>query len=553
MIAFKVHRASHEPTDAQIKAGNYPKRKVAWNGLTLAIENEAGSVRRGTKPDGTPWQTRMLFPYGYVLGSEGVDGDHVDVFLGPDEAAPLVYVVHQRKVGDWDQYDEDKAMVGFSSEDDARAAFLACYDDPRFLGPITVMPVAEFVGKVKATADKPAMIKSAPIVVFMKSYVPSHTRRLHDGRVIQVDAYSDRRIKKVDPNQMILFREPAPATAPAVAAAPATVEPAEGKASGGPDLASYDKIIVAFSGGKDSIAALLDLIDRGVPRDKIELHHHDIDGGGETFMDWPITPAYCRAVADALGLPIYFSYREGGFKREMLRDNSETAPVVFEKPDGTLGRAGGHSGKLGTRQKFPQVSADLKTRWCSGALKVDVMAAAIRNQERFDHKRTLVVTGERAEESSNRAKYKTFEPHRTHTQSRHVDHYRPVHGWSEKDAWDIMQRHGIVPHPAYQLGWSRLSCRNCIFGSANQQATNRKLFPEGFEEIAGYEKKFGTTIHRTSSVHERADKGAPYEAAVSRPELARLADSRVWSGPIVIPPEEWKMPAGAFGEKGGPT
>ena len=32
-----------------------------------------------------------------------------------------------------------------------------------------------------------------------------------------------------------------------------------------PDLASYDRIIVAFSGGKDSIACLLTLIEAGVP------------------------------------------------------------------------------------------------------------------------------------------------------------------------------------------------------------------------------------------------------------------------------------------------
>src|SRR3546814_13356546 len=69
----------------------------------------------------------------------------------------------------------------------------------------------------------------------------------------------------------------------------------------------------------------------------------------------------------------------------------------------------------GTRGKFPQLSPDLSVRWCSAYLKIDVMAASIRNQDRFLGKRTLVVTGERAQESVASSKYQTFERHRTDT------------------------------------------------------------------------------------------------------------------------------------------
>lgn len=141
---------------AQAEAGNYAKRRVPWNGLTLVVENEAGSIRTGRG-----WQTRMLFPYGYVAGSEGTDGDEVDCYLGPYlEDAPFVYVVHQRRHGAWHEFDEDKVMLGFLSEEEAAQAYLAHYDDARFLGPITVMPVGEFVAKVRATAEAPGMLKS---------------------------------------------------------------------------------------------------------------------------------------------------------------------------------------------------------------------------------------------------------------------------------------------------------------------------------------------------------------------------------------------------------
>lgn len=136
-------------------------RSIAWNGLTLVIENEAGSLRSGSGPDGSTWATVMPFAYGFAKDSEGVDGDEVDVYIGPNlDVATLVYIVHQRRAGDWERYDEDKCMCGFSSEDEARQAFLACYDDPRFLGPVTAMPVVEFVRKVKATRRRPAMIKA---------------------------------------------------------------------------------------------------------------------------------------------------------------------------------------------------------------------------------------------------------------------------------------------------------------------------------------------------------------------------------------------------------
>lgn len=183
------------PTPAQAEAGNYRKRPVAWQGLTLKVENEAGSVRRGKDRDGKEWATKMPYAYGYVARSEGVDGDEVDVYLGPDlEGAGTVYVVHQRKKGapdavEWKGYDEDKVMLGFPDEAAARTAYLKCYDDPRFLGPITAMPVPEFVSKVKATKERPAMIKSQVLILFAKAHVGPYLR---NGRLVNLAGYQGR-------------------------------------------------------------------------------------------------------------------------------------------------------------------------------------------------------------------------------------------------------------------------------------------------------------------------------------------------------------------------
>lgn len=331
-----------------------------------------------------------------------------------------------------------------------------------------------------------------------------------------------------------------------------------------PELASYDRIVVAFSGGKDSLAALLKTIKKlkalGVDMSKVEIHHHDVDGDGDVFMDWVVTRSYCEAVAAHFGIAIYFSHKVGGFKREMFRDNTPTAPIRFEIPledGGKAWREVGGEGPLNTRLKFPQVSADLSVRWCSGYLKIDVMARLITNQERFNHSRTLVITGERAQESTARAKYLTFEPHRTDKRDgrlgRHVDHWRPIHDWKELQVWEIIKEFGIVPHVAYQLGWGRLSCMTCIFGSADQWATIQAIFPERFEAIANPEESLGVTIRRGETIRQLASKGTPYAAALNRPDLVALANSREWTQPIWVPSSEWELPAGAFGESAGPT
>ena len=328
------------------------------------------------------------------------------------------------------------------------------------------------------------------------------------------------------------------------------------------DLDRYSKIIVAFSGGKDSTAVFLQLLDLGVPKEKIELWHHLVDGReGSVLMDWPVTEDYVRKFGDAFGVKTFFSWKQGGFEGEMLRENDPTARTSFEvcKDDnmvecGLEVLSSGGSGPKGTRMKFPQVSANLSVRWCSAYLKIDIAASAIRNQERFDNTKTLVITGERAEESVARSKYKIFEPDRADNRygrtHRWVDHWRNVHDWPEKRVWDIIEKYKVVPHPAYRLGWGRLSCMKCIFGSHNQWATINAIDPKGLKVISDYEKQFRVTIHRNFNIEERIKKGVVYPEALNEPILA-MALSENYNDPIFT--DHWELPAGAFGESAGPT
>lgn len=326
-----------------------------------------------------------------------------------------------------------------------------------------------------------------------------------------------------------------------------------------PNPLDYDRIVVFFSGGKDSVACVLHLLDLGVPAERIELHHHLIDGReGSELMDWPVTEAYCEAFAQAFGMRLNMSWKQGGMEREMLRDNQPTAAtmVPVDDPDAPQGRrmvAVGGKGPLNTRRMFPQQAASLSVRWCSSYLKIGVGDAYITHNPKFLAGKTLVVTGERAEESASRARYAAFEPHRTDNRAgkrvqRHVDHWRPVHGWSEHEVWAIIARYRVAPHPAYLLGWGRVSCCCCIFGSASQWASVKAVAPCKFNRIAAYEREFKVTIHRKLNVEELAAKGTPYPMDE---RTMQLAMSTAYDQPIIL--DAWSLPAGAFGESCGPT
>lgn len=254
-------------------------------------------------------------------------------------------------------------------------------------------------------------------------------------------------------------------------------------------LEAYDLIIVLLSGGKDSVACLLTLLELGVPPEKIECWHHDIDGGHPTRrMDWPVTQSYIRALCAHLGVKLRVSWRIGGFFGEVYRLGA-SMPVAYEDEGqeklcplsekqlrsdelraAILGEdrpAYEELASYGYRMKFPAKTADLERRWCSAALKISVSDTVLRNLELLqsigerrkfpakgscqqgrwcsgtlkasveqsvtadlqrsgDGVRILVVSGERRDESTARSKYNEIELHRTNAEKKA---HRTVHLW----------------------------------------------------------------------------------------------------------------------------
>lgn len=170
-------------------------------------------------------------------------------------------------------------------------------------------------------------------------------------------------------------------------------------------MEEYDLIIILLSGGKDSVACYYKLLELGVPKEKIEFWHHDIDGGHPSRrMDWRCTEKYVKALADVEGVPLRVSYRVNGFFGELYRVGA-SEPIEWIEPDtGEIKRCRLSNNYLkckelkeqtteeieeqlkeyGYRMKFPAKSGDLSRRWCSAYLKICVADSVISNLDRLD-------------------------------------------------------------------------------------------------------------------------------------------------------------------------
>ena len=142
------------------KAAYKLQGRMKFGGLDVSIENRKGSVRKWyDKATNTHGITKMVYPYGYVRGSIGSDGDHVDVFIGPNADATHVFIIDQMRAPDFKTFDEQKIMLGWDDADKAKAAYLQHFDKLGFFGKMKAMPFAEFSRKVLSTSAGKPLVK----------------------------------------------------------------------------------------------------------------------------------------------------------------------------------------------------------------------------------------------------------------------------------------------------------------------------------------------------------------------------------------------------------
>nr|DAO34212.1 MAG TPA: Chromatin remodeling complex ATPase [Caudoviricetes sp.] len=141
------------PTEAQKEAGNYRKGHIKVDGYDIALENPKGTTRSGKDANGKEWSITMKHDYGYIRGTKGTDGDHIDVYLSDNPTAGNVYVVDQidQQTGD---FDEHKVMYGFNSMEEAVQAYRDQYEDGWKVGTVTEVSREEFKKWVDSSVRK---------------------------------------------------------------------------------------------------------------------------------------------------------------------------------------------------------------------------------------------------------------------------------------------------------------------------------------------------------------------------------------------------------------
>jgi len=135
--------------------------RIQLDGLEISIEVAAGGTRSGTNAKGERWENKVYSSYGYILGTNSPDGEHLDVWVKKNpKSGKAVYVVHQL-TPDGSKYDEDKVMLGYSSADEAIRAFKReAFKPEKMFGGMSEFQIEHFKVVAYQASNSKAMLAS---------------------------------------------------------------------------------------------------------------------------------------------------------------------------------------------------------------------------------------------------------------------------------------------------------------------------------------------------------------------------------------------------------
>lgn len=229
----------------------------------------------------------------------------------------------------------------------------------------------------------------------------------------------------------------------------------------------YTSVIVSYSNGIDSTGALYWALQE-FDKDKIFLLYCD------TGFEYPENISLFYKTARFIGVK----------------------PVLLEHPKGFLEML------LTERFMWP----DMKNRWCTAYLKTGVTDKWIRANRHVLGTKCLFVSGERRDESANRARLPETEYHSTHLKTKRVADFtchwhRPCLNYEKGKMFEQGKMLGLEPHFCYEY-LERCSCMGCMFMKENHAIENMRRYPDQMKKFVDAEIKLGHTWRKNKGLEE---------------------------------------------------
>lgn len=231
------------------------------------------------------------------------------------------------------------------------------------------------------------------------------------------------------------------------------------------------KIVVSFSGGKDSHACLIEAVNK-YGKDKVEAVYCD------TGWEHPDTYTHIKYVVDSLGVRL-----------TILKSRFDFVSLAEYK------------------KRFPST----KARFCTEELKAKPMIDWVLSQDDS----LIIIQGIRSGESKARAEMEQecmyfkhyFQPlpngkkytYRKKDVLKWCKKYdasilRPIKDWSAQDVINCILNVGQKPNPLYYKGFSRVGCFPCVMCRHSEILNIIKNDKLAFDRLKEAELRIGTTL-----------------------------------------------------------
>lgn len=143
------------------------KRKMEFAGLPIDVQFDKGDRRHYPAANGYPeYNVTMKAIYGEVPRTKGTDGDPVDVYIGPNTKSTKVFVLRQMKFPKYESFDEEKCMLGFDSEEEAKSCYLKHHQNKKIFGGIKELTMDQFKERLATKGREGKKLAAAAEIVF---------------------------------------------------------------------------------------------------------------------------------------------------------------------------------------------------------------------------------------------------------------------------------------------------------------------------------------------------------------------------------------------------